>query len=82
MCNDIFSGGREQKIMKVRYWWTEDGVPEICEQEECVLRESVSCYHCDSIREKGSKMCVLHPICGEDKYVICVECAEKSTKIL
>ena len=68
--------------MIVRYWWTEDGEAELCERTECVLEENSECYHCLAKHEKGARVSILKPLYDEDTYVMCVECADKSTQLV
>lgn len=67
---------------KVRYWWTEDGVAEVCEREECILEEETECYHCMSKLEKGTRSTMLTSLNDNEKYILCVTCADKSTKTI
>lgn len=66
--------------MIVRYWWTEDGEAELCERTETVLEENSECYHCSFKHKKGAKVSLLKPLYKDDTYVLCVECADKSTQ--
>lgn len=66
----------EPTIM-VRYQWTEDGIPELCEMMEDTLPEEDVCYHCDRKLLEGEKVFVLISTDG-DEYTICPECEKKA----
>lgn len=68
--------------MKVRYWWTEDGIGEICNREDGILEEATECYHCMSKLQKGMKVSKLTAINDGNEYVMCRECADRSTQML
>ncbi len=65
--------------MKVKYWWTEDGVPEICERTECILEEDKDCYHCMVKLSKGAMVSVLTSLEDEERYFMCTACANKNS---
>lgn len=69
-------------IMKVKYWWTEDGSPEMCERADCVLKESTECYHCNVKLSKGAMVAALTSVEDGDKYFMCMACAYKSIQVL
>lgn len=66
--------------MKVRYWWTEDSVPEMCERVEGVLEEATECYHCLTKLKKGEGVSMLTSLEDREKYIMCRTCADKSTQ--
>ncbi len=68
--------------MTVKYWWTEDGGVELCGRKEGVLEVGTECYHCGAILKKGVKVSILVPIDENEKYIMCIECADKNTKIV
>lgn len=68
--------------MKVKYWWTEDGAPEMCKRVEYVLKESTECYHCNAKLSKGAMVAVLTSVEDGDKYVMCTACADNNTQVL
>lgn len=61
----------------VRYSWTEDGVPELCEMMEDTLSDEDVCYHCDCTLQEGQQVVVLISKNG-DEYTLCPECAKKA----
>ena len=63
--------------MKVRYFWTEDGGPELCEHETHTATEDLPCYHCGQPILTGSKCVKLHAPDGE-RYTLHERCAEES----
>lgn len=67
----------EEPAKMCRYYWTEDGVPELCEMQEYTLTEEDRCYHCDQELPEEKKVIGLLAEDG-DEYVLCPECAAKS----
>lgn len=63
-------------MAKVRYWWSEDGEPELCDRKELVTKESALCYHCDCVIPAGSPATELITADGEH-YLLHKECADK-----
>lgn len=67
----------EEPAKMCRYYWTEDGIPELCERQEYTLTEEDRCYHCDRELPEGEKVIRLLAEDG-DEYVLCPECAKKA----
>lgn len=38
---------------KVRYYWSEDGEPELCDYEKLIIPYELRCYHCYNMIEPG-----------------------------
>ena len=64
-------------MAKIRYWWTEDGQPEICEAEKIELNNETRCYHCDNVIPGGEAMQLTCCVDG-DKYILHLKCFKKS----
>ena len=62
----------------VRYNWTEDGVPEMCQQTEGDVSEDCACYHCDQLIPSGQKAVYLTSMEDGEMYVLHPECAKRS----
>lgn len=67
----------EEPEKKCLYYWTEDGIPELCERQEYTLTEEEWCYHCDRKLPEGERVIGLLAEDG-DEYVLCPECAKKA----
>ena len=66
--------------VKVSYWWSEDGDPEVCERTEGVLEEATECYHCLAKLQEGESVSKLTSLEDGEEYIMCVACADKSTQ--
>ena len=67
-------------MAKVRYWWSEDGVGELCVRNDTVTKEDTLCYHCDCIIPAGSPAAELTTSEGE-KHILHKECADKNCEV-
>lgn len=67
--------------MKVRYYWSEDGLGEVCDYEKAITPKNVQCTHCDTPILNGSK-CVQLKNTDDDVYWLHSECAEKGVSFL
>lgn len=66
--------------MKVKYYWTNDGVGEVCERTSETTSKDELCYHCNSVIPAGTPCVKLTALDG-DIYWLHVACAKDSVDV-
>lgn len=66
-------------MIRVMYWWTEDGNGELCALDKIVTEKEIHCDHCDTLIPAHHPAVKLKAV--DDTYILHQACALKGCNI-